>query len=312
MAESETQATGGSGEGAALGSISVQTTPAGQSATLPPPGQAAAPPAATTTEKTLSDFVPESYREKEWVKNTFKSDNPAEALFSQFENAQKILGNPVAAAIPGKDATPEQIEKYHKALGVPDDYKTGYPYEAKWDEADKAYGEAIEAMRKPEIMDGLREAAKKLGVTPEQFAGLAKAQDELTLKFGREMIDADLSQFESLMDKAFGANKGKVIDDGREMINKLLPGQEWQNQIVGLPNEALVVLAAVTQQLHSQFVKPDSFNPASTTNATPALSDADKQKRIAELQADSAWKNKFDPRYETVNKEWRKHMGLPN
>lgn len=311
MAESDnttpttTVATGGDGASPppqpVLGAMTVQSTVQDTSIAMPTPG------GKVETKLDVNAFIPEAYREKEWVKNTLKNDNPTEAFFSQFENAQKMIGKP--ANIPGPDATPEQIQEWHKALGVPES-KDGYEYKGvEWNDDQKQIGEALDSARVPEIMDGMKEAARQLGITPAQFAGLAKAQDELTVQFRGEAIKESFQKFEDLMDKEYGAEKGKVADAAREIWQRTA-SDKLKDYVLGLPEEAQFAVTQMAWEMHNLFVKPDKFNPNSTTTASSGMSEADKQRRISELQGNPAWKNKFDPAHPSVMKEWRGLMGF--
>src|ERR1051326_3864274 len=71
--------------------------------------------------------VPDDYKEKDWVKDFAKRENPHAELFKEFENQKSLIGRKAEGLkVPGADAPDTDWQELYKALGVPEkpeDYK---------------------------------------------------------------------------------------------------------------------------------------------------------------------------------------------
>lgn len=231
-------------------------------------GYGSEPVVVNEARQAFEKLLPETARDKEWIKNSLKSENPLGSIIDQYENAQKLIGKPPAngLTVPGPEATPEQIKAFHTALGVPEDVKA-YKYTApSFEGADKEIGEQVTGGRDPAFMEQLFSVAQKEGITPAQVQALAEAHDRLIVQQYKALqtMAANNEQardqsFDQLSDKWFGANKTKVLTQGREMMEATLPA-EMRPFIAQLPAEALVVMAAAFQGVRSQYVREDGFS----------------------------------------------------
>lgn len=288
--------------------VAVTSTESGTSAPAPQPGgtlTTAPISAGTDTKSAFEAMIPEEYKTKQWMQDTLKSENPVTSLLSQFENAQKLTG----VQKPGDNATPEQIKQWYNYLGVPENTEP-YKYEAVWADADKDVGKVIDENRSPEIMEGIKAAAREAGITPKQFAALAAAQDKLLVEHNRAAIQKNLSDFEAVADQMFGANKKTVMDVGREMFRKHVP-DALKDRIVNLPPEHEALFAAALHEIHKAYVKPDTFNPTTTTTASAGMSPGEKQLEISKMMKDPVLFNKQHRDHLTVLNRWRELQNLP-
>lgn len=239
-------------------------------------GYGSEPIAINEARTAFEKLLPETAREKEWIKNSLKSENPLSSIIDQYENAQKLIGKPPAngLVVPGPEATPEQIKAFHTALGVPEDVKA-YKYVAPtFEGADKELGEQVTSGRDPAFMEQLFAVAQKEGITPAQVQALAETHDRLIVEQYKALqaasANAEVAKdqtFDQLSDKWFGTNKNKVLTQGREMMEATLPA-EMRPFIAQLPPEALVVMAAAFQGVRSQYVKEDGFSKQAGVHST--------------------------------------------
>ena len=108
--------------------------------------------------------------------------------------------------VPGENATPEEMQAFYAALGVPEkpeDYGIGKPEQlpdgVMWDD---------------NLNASFMKAAKELGLTKAQAQGLAKFQvDHIasSVAANREAMQQVLAQEKAELDKTFGADLDKVV-----------------------------------------------------------------------------------------------------
>lgn len=126
------------------------------------------------------------------------------ALIKSYASLEKMLGNQNKVAIPGENATPEEVSAFRKAIGVPDkvdayELKAPEGYKATLDEA--ALGE-------------FKKAALEVGMTPKQLekmAGLYFQTEQAAMeKFTQQIETARAAAAEGLK-KEWGVNTDKEL-----------------------------------------------------------------------------------------------------
>ncbi len=223
--------------------------------------------------KLFNEFVPDEYRNKEWVTNIAKSANPRLEIFKQIENKDQMLGKQSALTPPGENATKEQIDQYYKAIGIPEDIK---PYEYSGltlDGADKPLAEALNANRPEAFMNDIKTAARELGVTPKQFKALAEAYDKAYITHSKAALEANSKAMADLdadynqrVQALFGDKTQQVITNGRKLIescvhSSLLPA------LGRMDNETLAVVASFAHGFSQKYIREDS--PIRSGNTAP-------------------------------------------
>lgn len=263
------------------------------------PGQTVVPP------KTFD--VPETYKDKEWVKNIQKAENPQEEFFKQFENAQSLIGKKSELQIPGKDATPEQVKAFHKQLGVPDDV-SGYDIKpVEWTTEDKAIGEYLNASRNDAFMADIKTAAHAAGVTPSQLQALSEAYDKSFAKQHKESLQQQMAKeaemekgFDEIATQLFGEAKLSIVNNAQRMMEGLVPN-EVKPYLARLDNQSLAVLASVLHGVTRKYVKEDGLGTAGAK--TPALSKADIQAEGIRLMSLPAYRDVMHPDHDRINQQ---------
>lgn len=238
-------------------------------------------------------FVPESYRDKEWVKNVSKAEDPRAELFKQYEHAQSLIGQRSGLQVPAADAAPEQWKSFYKAIGVPDDTA---PYEYKpveWSDDEKELGEFITSTRTEGFMADLKSAAQANGITPAQFQALAAAYDKTWVKHYKENLNDVVAQqkaqevdFDKQADALFGARKNAVIESGKKLMADVAP--DLKERLKGLDNNAILVLSAVLDGIRTKYIKEDGFNQGGAASADSLQAMREEGRR---LMADPAYSN---------------------
>jgi len=223
-----TAANGGGGSGSGGG-----TGPAGAGAGAPP---------------AFSTVIPETYRDKEWVKQNAKDP---ETFFKFVDNLNTVVGKK-GVIIPGEKATPEEIGAFRSALGVPgkpEEYEFETPQEMK------------DAKRVPETDIAIKKLMHEAGI-PKDSA------KKLQLGFEKYMYGEHLKVLEAnkLVDKAFDDTTTKLFGDQKDLAitnaKKLLQennSPEVLTMIDKLDNNALIVLTAALNGIVNKYIKEDAF-----------------------------------------------------
>lgn len=238
---------------------------------------AAKPP---ETPGDMSAFVPAEYKDKEWVQNILRSENPQSEFFNQFEHARSLVGKRPLQK-PGDDATPEQWQAFYKELGVPETVEGYQVPEMQWSEQDKELGAAVEGTINKDLVARMAAAAREAGVLPHQFQQLYKNYLESTAEVSRETyqqyLDTERSldeTYEQAMTKQYGAQAPQVLEIGRKLLNESVEPNTRQfiNELANTEDgtKALTVLAGAMYGFYKKHVGEDTMPGAGTPagNAT--------------------------------------------
>lgn len=204
--------------------------------------------------------VPEGYKQKEWVQNILRSENPAENFFKAHESALGMVGKSGALVPPSDDASEEQVKAWHKAIGVPEDAK-GYEYNApKWKDTDEILGKQLVDSRPAGFIEAIKEEARKAGIPPKAFAKLAEAYDTKWLEVNRARVESEHIanqelnvDFDQVTTRLFGERKDAILKQGREYIERKVP-PEMRPILMNADNNTLAMFAALIDQEHRSNV----------------------------------------------------------
>lgn len=276
---------------AATGSVSVPTTFDGAAT-------------AVAERPAFIESVPEEYREKQWIQDLAKNEDPHSALFKQLEHAQTLIGKKSTGIdIPGENATPEELKAFHKALGVPDTVD-GYKYETPdiSKEPEEVQNLLKESAKDDSLLKGMAAEALKLGISEKQFKGLAAAFDMRQIEQMRGLVEQAAKAGEVKSQKQMETFKGIYGDKSdavqriaKEMAIKVLP------QNIRELNDPEIALHEALRIIHEKVYKNDSV---STPDASaPEMSKAGLQKKIFEIRANPAYADKFHPSHKALNEQ---------
>lgn len=247
------------------------------------------PAIAEKSRKEFSDFVPEPYREKDWFKNTIKSDDPKKAFFSQFENAQSMTGKVGQFEVPNETTPPEKVKEFYKALGVPDSVDAYTVEPPAWaTPEEKELGTQLEAGRTPEFMAALKKAAMESGVTPKQFQALQKAHDENAVKFYKNELQtktqtAEVARQDFIqgLQNRYGSNWDNMLTTNGRILETCVD-PSLMPQIAALDNDSRAVLLSALDGVRQRYINEDNF---STKQASANTAVATAQSIRAEAEA---------------------------
>lgn len=187
---------------------------------------------------------------------------------------------------PGKDAKPEELRDFRKALGVP--------------EAVDGYFEDLQLLDGAVLGDADRQAAEdfaqvmhQLGASKEQFAGamnwyfqqqqaLAERQAELDESFRRQAEEVlreeygpNMKRYVNSLESVFAyAPGGSDVSNPNSLYYRLVHGRMADGEIIGNDPDMLRFLVALAQEV----------NPAATVTSVEDGSIKGVQDRIAEIE----------------------------
>ena len=197
----------------------------------------------------LSSIIPESYRDKDWVKQNTKDP---ESFFKFVDNLNTTIGKK-GVIVPGEKATPEELKAFHSALGVPTK-----PEEYEFIEIEELKG----AKRIPETDAAVKKIMHEAGIPKEAAKKLQAGFEKLMFQSHKKMLDEN-----KVLDDAFDAATAKMFGDKKEtaLANaKKLITENTSPEIIPmvdkLDNNALLVLTAVLDGVTKKYIKEDGFS----------------------------------------------------
>lgn len=239
----------------------------------------AAQDAGAETRAALEKLIPQSDRDKEWIKNSLKSADPIKSIIDQYENAQKLVGQKAAPA-----AAPATVDEYKYS---PPQFETP---------EDNKILERVQQGRDPNFIEALRPVAHKAGLSTQQWQTLLEGHDRLVVQ-QQKAIDAHHAQeqeksdqeFNSMADKWFPGRKDAVFKNGDAILDKTTP-PEMRAIIAGLPNKAKMALAMSLDFVRQKYIREDGFD-SGTAGSAAASSEAAIRENIRQLMSDSDYAN---------------------
>lgn len=254
------------------------------SISLPLPAAGASPEPAKAPETPSAFTIPDSYKDKAYLKGVDSMDK----VFKMLDGAQELIGKR-PAGIPTADSTPEEKAKFYEALGKP---KTSAEYQ--FEGAEKA---------DPKFLPKVQEAFHKHNLSQEQAKGVYSdvlaALGEVSKEKGLEAQQQDID-FDALADKTFGVNRDKVLSTAKSLIDQNV-SPSMKPYVEKLPNESLIVLADVLRGINSKYIKQDGPPGGAPTNN--GMTRADISAKGRELMMTPAYTDPFHPNHAAVAKQ---------
>ena len=145
----------------------------------------------TEAAKSFLERVPLDYKDKPWVSELVKANDPTVELFKKVENLQELAGRKgEGLKVPAADAPDAEKQAFYKALGVPEKAED-YIYEApKAPEGQEQYYQVDN-----ELIKTLQERALKGGMTPQAWKEITEAYNENYVK----TVNSNIAQFDSML-----------------------------------------------------------------------------------------------------------------
>lgn len=258
----------GVAESTAGGAVIVQPPPAAgvPPAATPPAGE----PAAPATPPAFA--IPDLYKDKPYLKGVDSQDK----LFKMLDGAQELIGKK-GATRPADGAPQPEWDAYYESLGRP---KTAAEY----------VFEPIEGLSYDDkLTQGVKDLMFKNGLNAAQAKELQKGFDTLLVQVAKDkgielkQLDQD---FDKLGTSAFGAQRDQVLATSKALIDKHT-SDPMKPYVAKLPNESLIVLADVLNNINKMYIKQDGAPGAGPTNT--GMTPADRSAKGKELMSSAAY-----------------------
>lgn len=196
----------------------------------------------------LSTVIPESYRDKDWVKQNTKDP---ETFFKWVDNLNTTVGKK-GVLIPGDKATPEEITNFRTALGVP-----AKPEEYEFVDID----ELKDSKRIPETDLAVKKLMHEAGIPKEAAKKLQSGFEKMMYAEHQKIVTANKAvdeAFDKATLKLFGDKKELVLTNAKKLIQENTP-PEILPMVDKLDNDTLLVLAATLNGIVNKYIKEDGF-----------------------------------------------------
>jgi hypothetical protein len=248
-------------------------------------------------------IVPADQKDKEWVKNISKSDDPVSELFKKVDNLEALTQRP---RVPDENATPEQRKAFYKSIGVPDTIKGYEVAPVEWTPEDKPVADKLKEFKPEPLMNELKTAAMEAGIPKAAWEKLEQTWDKATVQqlkanaaAGKQM-DID---FDQQMTKMYGEEKMAVMDRGSKLLSQFVR-PEHKGIMAKLPNDALAAFAGALSDIYKATTKEDTFNTGvGNTTTTANTGVTSRQELLSMLQKRDSIKNTMSPQYEELTKK---------
>jgi len=240
----------------------------------------------TESVDTTSFSVPDEYKDKAYLKDVNSMDD----VFKKLDGAQSLIGRQKVSFL-HDDSTEEEIQAFNRSAGMPEK-----PEEYNFERPDDAIpNEEIDARIK-QIFHNAGLSGKAATKVQKEYEGYL---NELSAKNDEafDMLSADV-----LGDKVDG-----ILASGKKLIEENLP-PKLAESFSNLPNEALVTMAAVLENVRQKYITEDNINDSngvgSGSNGVESLREQGRQ-----LLADPARNNAFHPKHKEVNEKLKEVYG---
>lgn len=219
----------------------------------------------------LRTVVPTEFHDRAYLKELLDKPHNNETLsevFKKLDGAQVLIGK--KRGIPGEDATDEERTAFYGDLGL----KDAASYEIQLGEASGKDEKFIEVIRKA-MFDGKLSKAQAKGFQDSLRPALEERQ-AAAVESGKALE----VKFEKLVEEGMGKDNEAAMARAQEAMKAFTP-KAYQPYIQNLPNEQLVVLAAVIDAVLQKYVPEDQLKHMSDGGGSGSGS---KEEMLAEAR----------------------------
>ncbi len=233
----------------------------------------------------FAHIVPPEYKDKSYMKDV----TDVTSLFKKLDGAQTLIGQR-PAGIPADSASDVEWNKYYDAAGRPKESKD-YVFSEVVDKE----GKKVE--RNEEFAGKVKTLFHTAGVSAKQSAILQKGYDalitEMQQKQGEDANKQNLD-FDKLATSTFGKDSEKVLTTAKQLIDAHKP-EGFDEYLTALPNESLIILAGVLNNIQKKYISEDAINQAGTGGG--ASTETELRAEAMRLMALPEYSDKFHPQH---------------
>ena len=248
----------------------------------------------SVAEASETFVVPTEYVEKGWAKDLKSYDD----VYKKLDGAETLIGaRPSGVDLPKEDATPEDLASFYGAIGRPEE-AGAYKFNRE------GQSEAMSAFNSDEMDSAVKEIFHKYGLRPEQATGLQTDYEALINTAFGEQIEAKQKlddDFEKVTTEKFGNEKETILENAKVLLKQHTPSG-FEEYVKDLPNESLIVMAGVLNDIKSKYISEDAFNNLGGGNNKGGSKD-ELRKQAQEMMQTKEFTDAFNPRYEETQAE---------
>ncbi len=238
--------------------------------------------------------VPTEYAEKPYTKD-IKSN---EDLWKKLDGSQSLLGKPKEGGVPQEGATDEQWAAYYKAGGRPEN---AADYNFNREGLDQEF---VKNFANDDLDNATKEIFLKAGISQKQADILQPEFEKMMETLNTEQLGQMNQQnvdFDKLAADTFGEKEDQVMADTKALIAENTP-EGFKDYIENLPNESLIVMAGVLNNIKSKYINEDSLDPSHKSVSGVAGEQGLREEARKLMQGDD-YRNAFSPNHDKVKKE---------
>lgn len=246
-------------------------------------------------EPKAGDFaVPAEYAEKGYAK-----DIKTEAdLWKKLDGSQSLLGKPKEGGVPQEGSTQETWDAFYKTAGRPEaaaDYKFN---------RDGLNEEFVKDFANDDLDNATKDIFLKAGISQKQADILQpefeKMMEGIHLQ-GIEKFNQDNVNFDELAQKTFGDKEEEVMQVSKQMLTDNAP-EGFKEEIEKLPNESLILMAGVLNNIKTKYINEDNLDPNNNLN-NGANSEQGLREEARKILQSERYRNSFHPENDQALKE---------
>lgn len=229
-------------------------------------------PAEVTTEPSFIDSIPETFRDKGYLKGVDSMDQ----LMTKLDWAQSQMGK---KGLPSED-TPEAWKAFSDTLKDNEHLKGMFaetaPEEYEFELADGMQESGV---------NKAKEIAKSLGLSQDKFNSLVNGWNEYEQEMLQAKQEADETEFSKMFEDKFGNDWADKMADATQLIRKHVD-EDVRQMLSDIPNNKhLVALVSAAEQLRVGM-QPDGA-PASMASRGLSINELRDQMNAAREEAKS-------------------------
>ncbi len=257
-------------------------------------GAAASIPSNATGDKDAAFTVPAEYAEKGYAKDITSNED----LWKKLDGSQSLLGKPKEGGVPVEGSTQEQWDAYYKTAGRPET-ADGYKFNREG-----LNEEFVKDFANDDLDNATKDIFLKAGLSQKQADVIQpefeKLMEGIHLQ-GIEKFNADNVSFDELAQKTFGDKEAEVMQSSKQLLSDNAP-EGFEEHIKDLPNESLILMAGVLNNIKSKYINEDSLNPNNNTNVG-ANSEMELRTEARKIMQSDDYRDSFSQGHDKALKE---------
>ena len=231
-------------------------------------------------------LIPAEYKDKPYMKDV--TDVPS--LFKKLDGSQELIGKR-PAGIPEENAPADEWNKFYSAAGRPVEAKDYVFKEVK-------PPEGVEIKRSEELEGKVKDLFHKAGISAKAASFIQEGYEALVMDQLKGKVDVNQQQnldFDNLSKQTFKENAEAVMSSAKKLIEDNKP-EGFDPYIASLPNEALIVMAGVLNNIRKKYISEDTPPGGSPTG--DAQTEKDLRTEARELMATKEYSDPMHPNHD--------------